>query len=61
MTNEHQIILAADRTDQANDVRPLVPMVDHSQANLEAAGVKETIEAVLGDDGYDSETKATVL
>ena len=27
VTNEHQIILAADVTDQANDVRQTVPMV----------------------------------
>ena len=39
VTNEHQIILAADVTDQANDVRQTVPMVDQTRANLDAAGV----------------------
>jgi hypothetical protein len=29
-----------------------VPMVDQTQANLEAAGVKEAIKAALGDAGY---------
>jgi transposase len=61
VTNEDQIILAADVTDQANDVRQLVPMVDQAGANLRAAGVKGTIEAALGDAGYYSETNATDL
>src|SRR5947209_1004470 len=59
VTNEHQIILAADVTDQANDVRQAVPMVDQARANLDAAGVKEAIKAALGDAGYYSETNAT--
>jgi transposase len=61
VTNEHQIILAADVTDQANDVRQVVPMVDQARANLEAAGVKDGIKAALGDAGYYSETNATEL
>jgi len=61
VTNEHQIILAADVTDQANDVRQVVPMVDQTRANLEAAGVKERIKAALGDAGYYSEMNATEL
>ena len=32
VANEHQIILAADVTDQAADVRQLVPMVDQARA-----------------------------
>jgi transposase len=61
VTNEHQIILAADVTDQANDVRQTVPMVDQTRANLDAAGVKDAIKAALGDAGYYSETNATAL
>jgi hypothetical protein len=61
VTNEHQVILAADVTDQANDVRQAVPMVDQARANLDAAGVKEAIKAALGDAGYYSETNATDL
>jgi len=61
VTNEHQIILAADVTDQANDVRQLVPMVDQARANLDAAGVKDAIKAALGDAGYYSETNASSL
>jgi len=48
-------------TDQANDVRQVVPMVDQTQANLDAAGVKEAIKAMLGDAGYYSEPNATAL
>jgi transposase len=61
VTNEHQIILAADVTDQANDVRQTVPMVDQARANLDAAGLKEAIKAALGDAGYYSEANATDL
>jgi len=61
VVNEHQIILAADVTDQANDVRQVVPMVDQARANLDAAGVKEAIKAALGDAGDSSETNATDL
>src|SRR3954451_811348 len=61
VANEHQIILAADVTDQANDVRQAVPMVDQARANLDAAGVEEVIKAALGDAGYYSETNATDL
>ena len=61
VTNDHQIILSADVTDQANDVRQTVPMVDQTRANLDAAGVTDAIEAALGDAGYYSETNATDL
>jgi transposase len=61
VTNEHQIILAADVTDQANDVRQTVPMVDQARANLDAAGVTDAIKAALGDAGYYSETNAADL
>ena len=61
VTNGHQIILAADVTDQANDARQAVPMVDQARANLDAAGVSEAIKAALGDAGYYSETNAADL
>ena len=61
VTNEHQIILAADVTNQANDVRQTVPMTDQTQANLDAAGVKDAIQAMLGDAGYYSEPNAAAL
>jgi transposase len=61
VTNEHQIILAADVTDQANDVRQVMPMVDQTEANLEAAGVPDAIKALVGDAGYYSETNRASL
>src|SRR3954471_14903980 len=61
VTNGHQIILAADVTDRANDVRQVVPMVGQARANLDAAGVKGAIKAMLGDTGYYSEANATAL
>ena len=61
VANEHQIILAADVTDQANDVRQVVPMADQARANLDAAGVEDAIKAMLGDSGFYSESNATAL
>ena len=61
MTNEHQIILAADVTDHTNDVRQVVPLVDQTQANLDAIGVKDPIKTMLGDAGYYSEQNALKL
>jgi transposase len=61
VTNGLQIILAADVTDQANDARQAVPMVDQARANLDTAGVTDAIKAALGDAGYYSEANATDL
>src|SRR4051795_7783953 len=61
VANEHQIILAADVTDQANDKRQAVPMVDQARANLEAAGVKQAIGAAVMDSGFYSEANTQAL
>jgi len=61
VANEHQIILAADVTDQANDKRQMVPMVDQARANLDAAGIEEAIAAMLADAGYYSEANTAAL
>ena len=61
VANEAQIILAADVTDQANDERQAVPMVDQARANLDAAGVKRAIGAGLMDSGYYSEANTAEL
>ena len=61
MANEHQIILAADVTDQANDKLQVVPMVDQARQNLDAAGVEEAIGAALADSGFYSETNTAAL
>lgn len=61
VANESQIILAADVTDQANDKKQVVPMVDQTLANLEAAGVTQAIGAAVLDSGYYSEPNGTDL
>ena len=61
VANEHQIILAADVTDQANDKRQMVPMVDQTRTNLDAAGVEDTIGAMLSDAGYYSEDNTAAV
>jgi transposase len=61
VANEHQIILAADVTDQANDTLQAVPMVDQARANLDAAGVERAIGAALMDAGYYSEANTAAL
>lgn len=55
VANEQQVIIAADVTDQANDVRQTIPMVDQMVENLDAAGVTENIKAFTADAGYFSE------
>jgi len=59
--NEDQIILAADVTDQTNDKRQAVPMIDQTRANLEAAGVKQAIGAAVLDSGYYSQANTEAL
>ncbi len=61
VANEGQIIIGADLTPQANDKRQVVPMVEQSQENLEAAGVQEKIGAVDADIGYFSEKNVSYL
>jgi myosin heavy subunit len=61
VANEDQIILAADVTEQANDKRQAVPMVDQTLENLKAAGVERPIGAAVMDSGYYSEANTKAL
>jgi len=61
VANEAQIIIAADVTLQANDQRQVVPMVEQSKENLQAAGVDEKIGAFDADAGYFSEENVSYL
>jgi transposase len=61
VANEAQVILAADVTDQANDKRQALPMMDQARENLDAAGVEAAIGAGLMDSGYYSETNTEGL
>ena len=54
-----QIILAADVTTEANDVRQLTGMLDQAQANAEAVlGEEALLGAAVADAGYWSEANA---
>jgi transposase len=54
-----QIILAADVTTEANDVRQLIGMLDQAQANAEAVlGEEAVLGAAVADAGYWSEANA---
>jgi len=57
--SHHQIIVAAEVSQDANDVGLYQPMVDATRAVLDAAGVNDPIGLVLADAGYWSEDNAT--
>jgi transposase len=61
VANEDQIILSADVTEQTNDKRQAVPMVDQAIENLKAAGVEQTVGAAVMDTGYYSEANTKAL
>lgn len=50
-----QIILAADVTQEENDVHQLHPMTEEAQQELKATGIEEGIKRELADAGYWSE------
>ena len=50
-----QIIVSADVTDQANDIRQVEPMVAQTLENLDAVGVEDNVGAFTADAGYFSE------
>jgi hypothetical protein len=52
VTNEHQVVLAAEIETVGGDFGHLEPMLDATQRELEAAGVNDTPEVVLADAGY---------
>ncbi|MDP3062330.1 MAG: transposase, partial [Chloroflexota bacterium] len=52
VVSEDQIIVAVEVTQEANDVRQLLPMLERTKENLEAAGIVERPRAWLGDAGY---------
>lgn len=54
VANEQQIILAAEITNHATDVRQLAPMLNAAQANLRDAAIDEPIRTVIADAGYFS-------
>src|SRR3954463_2021874 len=62
VTNEHQIVLAAEIANVGADFGHLEPMLDAAQHELRAAGVDETPGVLLADAGYwHSEQMANVV
>jgi len=55
VVTEQQIIVAADLTQEENDVKQLQPMLDEAEQNLQAADIEEKIGNALADAGYLSE------
>lgn len=53
--NEHQVVLAAEITNNSTDFSQLAPMVSATLAELERAGVNELPHAVAADAGYWNE------
>jgi hypothetical protein len=52
VTNERQIVLAAEVTVDSPDFGHLEPMVAAAESELQAIGVSKTLEVVLADAGY---------
>ena len=61
VTTEDQIIVAADVTNQANDVRQVEPMVEQLQSNVEAAELSGDVKDFLADAGYFSQSNTQAV
>lgn len=62
IATREQIIVAAEVTDQANDVQQLEPMVKAMEQTLEAAGIdKPRVGTLLADAGYWSEANERAI
>ncbi len=61
VVNEHQIIVAADVTDETNDKQQVKPMIEQSQQNAAAAGVTEKIKEAMADSGFYSEANVEYM
>ena len=52
VVTEEQIIVAADVTQEENDVKQLQPMLDKAERNLQAVAIEEKIGNAVADAGY---------
>lgn len=59
--NEHQIIVAADVTDETNDKKQVKPMVEQVQQNVAVVGVTEKVKEMVADAGFYSESNVAYL
>ena len=55
LVDESQLILAADVTQQANDVQQVAPLLDQMESNLQAAEIVERPQEFVADAGYYSD------
>ena len=53
--NEEQVVVAAEVTDEHNDMGQLHPMIEATDRSLDDAGITERPEKMLADAGYASE------
>lgn len=61
IATEEQIIIAADVTQEENDVNQVRPMINKAQATLKDASISEKIKAAALDAGYFSEANITAM
>jgi transposase len=61
VANDRQVIVAAEVTDERNDLAQLHPMIAATNATLAAAGITARPEKLLADAGYASEANLTSL
>jgi len=61
VVNEEQVVVAAEVTDEHNDMGQLHPMIDAAGAALGAAGIAERPQTLLADAGYCSEDNLDAL
>jgi transposase len=55
---EDQVVIAAEVTDEANDVKQLHPMMSAIRESLKSVGERERVGSLLADAGYWSESNA---
>jgi transposase len=61
VTTLHQLVVAAELTDEANDVHQLKPMLAATATTLGAAGIDERPDGLLADSGYWSIDNLTTI
>jgi transposase len=61
VTTLEQVIVAAELTDEANDIHQLEPMLKATATTLAAAGIDDRPEAALADSGYWSIDNLTTI
>ena len=61
VANEEQVVVAAEVTDEQNDMGQLHPMIEATKTSLAEAGIEDRPEKLLADAGYCSEENLAAL